>query len=223
MPRNKYPKETVNRILEASRRLFLEKGYEQTSIQDILDELGDLSKGAIYHHFKSKEDIMLTVIDELFQQHDSEWFTLLQENNDLSGLEKLRLVFRSSVNSPRQLEIFATAPDFLKNSKMLAMQMRSIVESSAPDFIRPIIEQGIADGSIVTDYPEQLAEIILLLVNLWLSPLVFYDDIAVLRKRYDFYIELMRGIGLDLADDVLLSKMEEFWQMCSKKRGQAAN
>ena len=49
MARNKYPEVTVNRILDVATRLFLEKGYEETTIQAILDELGDLSKGAIYH------------------------------------------------------------------------------------------------------------------------------------------------------------------------------
>ena len=58
MARNKHPEETVNLILDVAFRLFMEKGYEHTSIQDIIDNLGGLSKGAIYHHFKSKEDIM---------------------------------------------------------------------------------------------------------------------------------------------------------------------
>ena len=53
MSRNKYPEETVERILDTAQRLFLEKGYEQTTIQDITDNLGGLTKGAIYHHFKS--------------------------------------------------------------------------------------------------------------------------------------------------------------------------
>lgn len=57
MARNKYPEETVEKILEAAKRLFLEKGYEQTTIQDIVDQLGGLTKGAVYHHFKSKADI----------------------------------------------------------------------------------------------------------------------------------------------------------------------
>ena len=58
MSRNKYPEETVERILDTAQRLFLEKGYEQTTIQDITDNLGGLTKGAIYHHFKSKEEII---------------------------------------------------------------------------------------------------------------------------------------------------------------------
>ena len=52
MARNKHHEETVGRILDVASRLFLEKGYEHTSIQDIINNLGGLSKGAIYHHFK---------------------------------------------------------------------------------------------------------------------------------------------------------------------------
>ena len=42
MARNKHPEETVNRILDVATRLFMEKGYEHSSIQDIIDELGGL-------------------------------------------------------------------------------------------------------------------------------------------------------------------------------------
>ena len=58
MARNKYPEVTVERILDAAQRLFLEKCYDNTTIQDIVDELGGLTKGAVYHHFKSKEEIL---------------------------------------------------------------------------------------------------------------------------------------------------------------------
>ena len=52
MARSKHPEETERKILEVSRRLFQTKGYEHTTIQDIVDALG-MSKGAVYHHFKS--------------------------------------------------------------------------------------------------------------------------------------------------------------------------
>ena len=47
MARNKYPEVTVEKILEVSQRLFIEKGYDNTTIQDIVNELGGLTKGAI--------------------------------------------------------------------------------------------------------------------------------------------------------------------------------
>ena len=66
MARNKYPEETRNLIIDTAARLFVEKGYEHTSIQDIINNLGGLSKGAIYHHFKSKDEIMNAVADKLY-------------------------------------------------------------------------------------------------------------------------------------------------------------
>ena len=59
MARNKHPEETVEKILAVSAKLFMEKGYEHTTLQDIIDNLGGLTKGAIYHHFKGKEEISL--------------------------------------------------------------------------------------------------------------------------------------------------------------------
>jgi TetR/AcrR family transcriptional repressor of nem operon len=65
MSRNKYPEQTLEQILSVSAKLFTEKGYEKTSIQDIINVLG-MSKGAIYHHFKSKEDILEAVMGRQF-------------------------------------------------------------------------------------------------------------------------------------------------------------
>ncbi|MCB6367618.1 TetR/AcrR family transcriptional regulator, partial [Intestinibacillus massiliensis] len=70
MSRNKYPEVTVNRILDSATKLFLQKGYEKTTIQDIVNDLGDLSKGAIYHHFSSKEDIIQAVGERMYANVD---------------------------------------------------------------------------------------------------------------------------------------------------------
>ena len=72
MARNKYPEETKKLIVDTAARLFMEKGYDHTSIQDIIDNLGGLTKGAIYHHFKSKEDIVYAVFEKMYAQADIE-------------------------------------------------------------------------------------------------------------------------------------------------------
>ncbi|TBH16057.1 TetR/AcrR family transcriptional regulator [Thermus thermamylovorans] len=51
---------TKDRILEEAAKLFTEKGYEATSVQDLAEALG-LSKAALYHHFRSKEEILYEV------------------------------------------------------------------------------------------------------------------------------------------------------------------
>ena len=57
MSRNKYPEETEQIILDAALKLFIENGYEQTTILDIVDKMGGLTRGAFYHHFKTKEEV----------------------------------------------------------------------------------------------------------------------------------------------------------------------
>lgn len=68
MARNKYPEITVEKILEVSQWLFLTKGYDNTTIQDIVDDLGGPTRGAIYHHFKSKEEIMDALTNKMFHE-----------------------------------------------------------------------------------------------------------------------------------------------------------
>ena len=92
MARNKYPEVTVEKILDAAQRLFLEKGYDNTTIQDIVDELGGLTKGAIYHHFKSKEEIMDALSEKMFTSNNP--FEEVKKRKDLNALEKMRLAIR---------------------------------------------------------------------------------------------------------------------------------
>ena len=113
MSRNKYPEQTVERILDAARRLFLEKGYEATTIQDIVDELGGLTKGAVYHHFKSKADIMNALGDRLFLERDP--FLAVAGRKDLNGLEKLREVIRLHEADAEQQQLGREALPMLKN------------------------------------------------------------------------------------------------------------
>lgn len=112
MSRNKYPEQTVERILDAARRLFLEKGYEATTIQDIVDELGGLTKGAVYHHFKSKADIMNALGDRLFLERDP--FLAVAGRKDLNGLEKLREVIRLHEADAEQQQLGREALPMLK-------------------------------------------------------------------------------------------------------------
>ena len=218
MSRNKYPEETVSRILEVSLRLFMEKGYENTSIQDIIDGLGGLTKGAIYHHFKGKDDIMLAVIDRLYASHDAGWRKLTSADCKLNGLEKLRELYRISLDHPGQMEMFSTAPNLLNSPKMLALQVHGIFEESVPHYVLPIIEQGIADGSICTDYPKQLAEVLQLLINMWLTPMVYFAEPEEMAKRARLSRQMMLGLGLDLLDEEMMERLDALCRVYSEKK-----
>ena len=219
MARNKYPEETVNKILDVSMQLFLEKGYEHTSIQDIVNHLGGLSKGAIYHHFKSKEDILDGVMNKLYQNNDNELdhLRLLEKDSSMTGLQKLQALFTTALESPRQDDMFQMAPDFLKNPQMLAMQIEGIYTESVPHFVQPIIEEGIADGSIKTDYPKELAELILLLINIWLIPLVHDEDPSSVTNRFALFQEMVGKMGIEIFDKDAVKRLEKFRKMYNQK------
>ena len=93
MARNKHPEETIQLILDVAFRLFMEQGYEHTSIQDIIDHLGGLSKGAIYHHFKSKEDILIAVTDRMTAE-SNQMLASIRDRMDLCGKDKLKMIFK---------------------------------------------------------------------------------------------------------------------------------
>ena len=164
MARNKHPEETVSLILDVAFRLFMEKGYESTSIQDIIGQLGGLSKGAIYHHFRSKEDILVAVTQRMTQE-SNRMLADIRDRGDLTGKEKLKTIFRASILRPVQDDIFTVAPNFHNNPRLLCSLLWDTMEEAVPNYILPIIREGISDGSIETEYPRQLAELIILAAN----------------------------------------------------------
>ncbi len=208
MARNKHPEETVNRILDVAFRLFMEKGYEHTSIQNIIDNLGGLSKGAIYHHFKSKEDLLIAVTDRITAE-SNQMLARLRDDKELCGKDKLKTIFKSSIMRPVQNDLFTMALDFHSNPKFLFSLLHDTMEEAAPHYIQPIIEEGIADGSIQTKYPKQLAELVILVANVWMNPMIFDDSREAACGKCMIFDQMMKGFGLDIMDEEMLERIGE--------------
>ena len=217
MARNKNTEETINRILDTAYRLFLERGYEYTSIQDIINNLGGLSKGAIYHHFKSKEDILEAVTNRMTEQ-SNRMLAKIRDRTDLNGKEKLEAIFRESINRPVQDEIFAMAPNFHNNAKLMVSMVNDTMKQVAPNYILPIMEEGIADGSIVTDYPAQLAELIIFVANVWMNPMNFGDTQKEAHGKFMVFQQMLKGFGLDIVDEKMLERLKELTSIYQKKK-----
>lgn len=217
MARNKYPELTVEKILEVARRLFFERGYEQTTIQDIVDNLGGLTKGAIYHHFKSKEDILIAVSDRMTAESD-QMLAAIRDRSDLCGKEKLKTIFKESINRPVQNDIFTVVPNFHNNPRLLFSLLHETIEEVAPDYLLPIIKEGISDGSIETDYPEQLAEMILLVANVWMNPMIFDDSEEESYRKMMIFRQMLQGFGLDIVDREMSERLQELTSIYQKNK-----
>ena len=212
MARNKYPEETVRKILDTAERLFIEKGYDHASLQEIIDETG-LSKGAIYHHFASKEDILYSVCDRIGRRN-GEVLSQVRDDPSLNGLEKIRAMFKASLQPERQAKMFCMMPYLMDNPKFLTAEMRSIFTEVAPYFVEPVIRQGMADGSIRTDHPRELAEAMMMLSDVWINPIVQPTTPEEIRARCAVYNQLFRGFGIDgLIDREIVDTLTSYAEM----------
>lgn len=207
MARNKYPEVTVEKILEVAQRLFLEKGYDNTTIQDIVNELGGLTKGAIYHHFKSKDDIICALSDKLFI--DSNPFIQVKQRKDLNGLQKMREVIRLNQANSVSTEIDMQILPLLKNPRIFVELIDSNRRVLSPLWL-DLIEEGIHDGSIQTEYAKETAELIPLLGDIWLYPSVYPATEEEIFHKFLFLKEMFEKMGVALIDDemVLLLKQQ---------------
>lgn len=208
MARNKYPEETVRRILNVSARLFTQKGFDKTTLQDIIDET-KLSKGAIYHHFASKEDIFIKICSQIGQEN-AEQLSKIRDNKNLNGQEKLKEIYRAALLSVNQEKMLSMVPYLLDSPKFLIMEIRNIYEEVVPDYIVPILKEGIADGSIQTTHPKELAEALMMLSDVWLHPLLQPTTPQQMRSRCEIYNQMTSPFGLKLLDTELVEALVKY-------------
>lgn len=194
MSRNKYPEETRKKILDVAEKLFLEKGYDGTSIQDIVDGLGNMTKGVIYHHFKSKFAILETIMDEADEQ------PILEQLRGSNGLEKLQNVIRDSFQSYRRQSIGYAVAVTLRSPRILGEQYLKVFQELVPE-MKKIVDEGVSDGSIQTDYPEEITELLMLTINLWIGFQLSLLSEEELHRKFLFIQQMFNGLGVPLLTD----------------------
>jgi AcrR family transcriptional regulator len=155
-----------NEILDAAQTLVYTKGYEQMSIQDIIDAL-KISKGAFYHYFDSKPALLEALIERFADEAEKAVSPILEDQN-LTALEKLQQYFSTAVQWK------AAQKDYLlailrvwysdDNAILREKMFKRLIKRFAPSFV-PVIKEGIQEGSLSTVYPEQAMEIVLQAIN----------------------------------------------------------
>ncbi len=143
-------------ILDVAQRLIYTKGYEQMTIQDILAE-AQISKGAFYHYFDSKQALLEGLIERIRQEAEAVMEPVLKDEN-LPALEKLHRYFDmaarwKSARKELMLALLRTWYDE-RNALLRQKVQAATIQWLAPN-LAEIIRQGIGEGSLSTPYPEQ--------------------------------------------------------------------
>ena len=155
-----------NEILDAAQGLVYTKGYERMSIQDILNEL-QISKGAFYHYFDSKGDLLEALIERMVQDAEPVILPIVHDPQ-LSALKKMHGLFDASARwkTARKdylmslMRVWYADDNALIRHKTYA---RTIKYISA--WLAAIIREGIAEGVMATSYPDQIGEMVLVLLE----------------------------------------------------------
>lgn len=153
-------------ILNATQRLVLTKGYEQMSIQDILDEVR-ISSGAFHHYFDSRRALLEAFIEHIRQESEKPLLPIIHDPN-LSAIEKLQGFFDTldRLRIARKADVVKLVRVWYTDDNAIIRQKvdEAVLQQRVPLFTE-IVHQGIREGSFTTAYPDQAGEVILSLLQ----------------------------------------------------------
>ncbi len=153
-------------ILDAAQRLVLTRGYEQMSIQDVLDAVG-ISNGAFHHYFGSR-DALLGALTARIQQESEKPLLPLIHDPGLSAIQKLQGFFDTldSLRAARKAELLRVVRVWYNDANAVVRLKvdEAVIQLRAP-LINEIVRQGIREGVFSIAQPEKAGEVVLALVQ----------------------------------------------------------
>jgi TetR/AcrR family transcriptional repressor of nem operon len=210
-----------NQIIDVAQRLIYTKGYEQMTIQDVLDGL-QMSKGAFYHYFGSKESLLAAMLDRMLDEVERLVAGIVSDP-DLPALEKLRRYFNNIAiwKTERKAILFPIMRVWYSDENTIVRQrlINMAVARLGPLFSR-IVQQGRREGVMTTRFPDDIAGMIYpvfetigeSLVNLLLAPEPMPDRLERLEHTLAFYSDTLERLlgappgSLPVADMELITQ-----------------
>ena len=149
-------------IMDAAMLLFMEKGYANTTTQDIVDKV-NISRGLLYYHFKNKEDILYCLVERYSEKLLSDIHVIVYDD-DKTAIEKIRTFIDATIISTDNVSAEGTelqkTVDLEENRYMLDKLSHKLIEKLTIYFER-IINQGISEKVFSVKYPSETAEFLM--------------------------------------------------------------
>ena len=149
-------------IMDAAMLLFMEKGYTNTTTQDIVDKV-NISRGLLYYHFKNKEDILYCLVERYSEKLLRDIHVIVYDE-DKTAIEKIRAFIDATIISTDNVSAEGTelqkTVDLEENRYMLDKLSHKLIEKLTIYFER-IINQGISEKVFSVKYPSETAEFLM--------------------------------------------------------------
>ncbi|WP_100329945.1 TetR/AcrR family transcriptional regulator [Bacillus xiapuensis] len=183
-----------NEILDAADELFGKKGFDGTSTNDILKKVG-IARGTLYHHFKSKEDIM----DALIERYSDRLLGAAREvaaDKTIPLVDRIiRVVMSMNLNSGSSEEIMEHL--HRPQNALMHQKIQKIIINGLTPILAEIICEGIEQGVFSTPYPYECMEMVVTYANT-----IFDDDMVQMTNEdratriqaFIFNVERLLGV-----------------------------
>lgn len=173
----KKAEERKNEILDAAETLFGQKGFDGTSTNDILEKVG-IARGTLYHHFKSKEDIMDALIDR--------YTVRLLDRAQAIALDKSIPVIERIIRVVMSLNISGdgeSSKEIMEHihkpqNALMHQKIHKVIINGVPPILTDIIREGIEQGLFSTPFPYECMEMVVIYANT-----VFDEDLVTMTDE----------------------------------------
>lgn len=173
----KKAEERKNEILDAADTLFGQKGFDGTSTNDILEKVG-IARGTLYHHFKSKEDIMDALIDR--------YTVRLLDRAQAIALDKSIPVIERIIRVVMSLNISGdgeSSKEIMEHihkpqNALMHQKIHKVIINGVPPILTNIIREGIEQGLFSTPFPYECMEMVVIYANT-----VFDEDLVTMTDE----------------------------------------
>ena len=190
----KEAEERKNEILDVAERLFCTKGFDRTSTNDILNEIG-IARGTLYYHFKSKEDILDAMIERLTNQMVAKASQIALDES-IPVLERLTRTLLS-LNVDNELGNMIMEEVHRPQNALMHQKLEDILLGRVNKLITIIAEDGIKQGIIHTDYPAEAIEMLMTYSYKAFDSLNTYSQEEEYRKVMAFVYHSERVLGME--------------------------
>ncbi|MDD6037241.1 MAG: TetR/AcrR family transcriptional regulator, partial [bacterium] len=160
-------------ILDVAERLFCSRGYDNTSTNDILAEIG-IARGTLYYYFKSKEDILDAMIARTLDEITANASRIACDESIPVLTRLTQTVLATHVDTPGS-DMLLEQVHKPQNALMHDKIQKNLIERMMPLFVK-IIQDGTAQGIMQTDYPEDVMQMILIYANVAFDDAVAYSE-----------------------------------------------
>lgn len=205
-PTNK-SKERKLEIMRAAQQLFNTRGFNETSINDIMKRAGG-AKGAFYYYFTTKDDILCTLVDQNIEEIAAAMRAVSQKTK-IDPIQKLKLMLLEELRISAKSNEYQSHLHNIKNVDMHQRIMIAMVEKLAP-VIGEVVRQGVDEGAFKTEYPLEVSELIITGVHFIIDLGIFNWNNSQYMKRVKASAELIeKSLGIEAGTFDFLESMLE--------------